>query len=111
MLNRFFTWVAALFQPQPFAIPAVEHIGDLDVETVVRCRSLLLHGSNAERAADGLYAVQSFAITRGVRNGEPVEHVITDLLTDVLHLCDQIGLDVIYVLDTTMGHFSVERAA
>ena len=60
---------------------------------------------NAERAA-----LVANAITPWIMRGEPKagRETVVDLVVDVMHFCDMVGVDFGYVLDTARMHHETE---
>lgn len=63
---------------------------------------------NTRRAGFALAALKAFAKRVGGFKSEPTEQQIGDLLCDLHHLCDALGIDFASVLDDADFHYSAE---
>jgi hypothetical protein len=65
--------------------------------------------TNKDRAAWAMVAVNAFAEETGMDNaGEELPAIVGDLLADIMHLCNQNGIDFAQVLDTGKDLFDGE---
>lgn len=65
--------------------------------------------TNKDRAGWAQVAADAFASeTRMDKANEDMETVLTDLLCDIMHLCNQKGIDFKQVLDSGQAHFETD---
>lgn len=69
--------------------------------------------TNEHRAHQALVAVDAYILAREPDGllGEPVDEQVTDLLTDLMHLCDLTGTDFDRQLQIARSHHSDEAVA
>lgn len=64
---------------------------------------------NAERSALAAEILCYFARKTGqVRSGDPIDTIMVDLLTDIMHLCDSLDIDFSGVLNVAAMHHEDE---
>ncbi len=66
---------------------------------------------NAQRAARARAAVATFRYETGQGDADGLDTVLTDLLCDLLHLCDQEGLSFERVVLLARTHYNAETHA
>ena len=66
--------------------------------------------TNEDRRSWALEALEAFAAVTGDRmeNSEDLESVITDLITDIMHLCDEEKIDFAAVSSRAAHHHECE---
>ncbi len=68
--------------------------------------------TNKDRAKWAMAAVQTFADVTGLdtaSEADGLETTITDLLADLMHLCDANGLQLQELLERANRHYAAER--
>lgn len=63
---------------------------------------------NRHRANWARAAVDAYASKKSYWGGEEEELIISDLVADILHLCDQRGIDRELMLERATGHHAEE---
>lgn len=67
-------------------------------------------GQNARRATFSRGALDDYMKTTGLTIADGLDTAIGDLLVDLMHLCDQEGLDFAEILERASGHHEAENA-
>jgi hypothetical protein len=66
--------------------------------------------TNAERAEWASLAIETFADATGLNTDVEMAEAIGDLIADMHHLADSLGLDFAAILATASMHYSEEKA-
>lgn len=65
--------------------------------------------TNQDRVKWAMAAVQVFADVTGLDTASELETAITDLLADMLHLCDAHGFQLAELLESANRHYVAEK--